>query len=63
LLRHRPAAAYCRVSAAGCLSLAHDAADTAPQRSTELTDRAVWFTRLANELGAAAGLWRSNSLD
>jgi hypothetical protein len=57
------AAAYCRVSAAGCLSLAHDAADTAPQRCTELTDRAVWFTRLANELGAAAGLWRSSSLD
>lgn len=57
------AAAYCRVSAAGCISLAHDAADTAPQRAAELTDRAVWFTRLANELGAAAGRWRSNSLD
>lgn len=57
------AAAYCRVSAAGCLSLAHDATDTAPQRAVELTDRAVWFTRLGNELGAAARLWRSNALD
>ncbi|MEZ0052827.1 hypothetical protein ABIA30_003852 [Mycobacterium sp. MAA66] len=57
------AAAYCRVSAAGSVSLARDAEFTAPERSAELTDRAVWFTRLANELGAAAGLWRSNSLE
>ncbi|MGB8405193.1 MAG: DNA-directed RNA polymerase subunit beta [Mycobacterium sp.] len=57
------AAAYCRVSAAGSVSLAQDAEFTAPERSAELTDRAVWFTRLANELDAAAGLWRSNSLE
>lgn len=57
------AAAYCRVSAAGCTSLAEDATTTAPERAAELTDRAVAFTRIANELHAAAGLWRSDSLD
>ena len=57
------AAAYCRVSAAGCVSLADDAGPTAPERSDELTDRAVTFTRLANELGAAAELWRHDALD
>lgn len=57
------AAAYCRVSAAGCTSLAEDATNTAPERAAELTDRAVTFTRIANELHAAAGLWRSDSLD
>jgi hypothetical protein len=57
------AAAYCRVSAAGCTSLAEDATTTAPERATELTDRAVTFTRIANELHAAAGLWRTDSLD
>lgn len=57
------AAAYCRVSAAGCVSLSEDATSTSPERSAELTDRAVTFTRLANELSAAAGLWRTNSLD
>jgi len=57
------AAAYCRISAAGCISLAHDAASTDAKRSADLTERAVWFTRLSNELGAAARLWRSGSLD
>ena len=44
-------------------SLAEDATNTAPERAAELTDRAVTFTRIANELHAAAGLWRSDSLD
>ncbi|MDH6246185.1 DNA-directed RNA polymerase subunit beta [Mycobacterium sp. OTB74] len=57
------AAAYCRLSAAGSMSLAEDAAVTAPERAAELTEHAVRFTRLANELGAAAALWRSGSLD
>ena len=57
------AAAYCRISAQGCLSLAHEATASSPKRATELTDRAVWFTRLSNELGAAARLWRNGSLD
>lgn len=56
------AAAYCRICAAGSVSLGQDATETAPQRSVELTDRAVQFTRLANELGAAAAMWRSGSL-
>jgi hypothetical protein len=57
------AAAFCRVSAAGCTSLADDADLTAPERATLLTTRALRFSEFASELTAAASLWRSDSLD
>ena len=57
------AAAYCRVSAAGCASLADDADLTDAQRATVLTTRALRFSQFAAELTAAASLWRSDSLD
>ncbi|MGA0566944.1 DNA-directed RNA polymerase subunit beta [Rathayibacter sp. KR2-224] len=57
------AAAFCRVSAAGCTSLADDAEPTEPERATVLTRRALRFSEFASELTAAAGLWRSDSLD
>ncbi|NNC11693.1 DNA-directed RNA polymerase subunit beta [Planctomonas sp. JC2975] len=57
------AAAFCRVSAAGCTSLADDADPTEPERATVLTRRALRFSEFALELVTAAGLWRSDSLD
>ncbi|WP_022900779.1 hypothetical protein [Humibacter albus] len=57
------AAAFCRVSAAGCTSLADDADPTEPERATALTRRALRFSEFASELAASAGLWRSESLD
>lgn len=57
------AAAFCRVQAAGCSSVADDADLVSPDRATELTRRALRFTELAADLTAAASLWRSGSLD
>ncbi len=57
------AAAFCRISAAGCTSLADDAEPTEPQRASLLTRRALRFSELASELAAAADLWRRDSLD
>ncbi|GAB3801333.1 hypothetical protein GCM10028798_17150 [Humibacter antri] len=57
------AAAFCRVSASGCTSLADDAEPTEPARATVLTRRALRFSEFASELTAAARLWRSDSLE
>lgn len=57
------AAAFCRVTAAGCVSVADDRETVDPERASELTTRALRFTRTAEELTACARLWRSDSLD
>jgi hypothetical protein len=57
------AAAFCRVSAAGCTSLADDAEATEPERASEFTTRALRFATTADELTSCARLWRAQSLD
>ncbi|MEJ3403782.1 DNA-directed RNA polymerase subunit beta [Rathayibacter sp. YIM 133350] len=57
------AASFCRLMAAGAASLADDADAAEPERATELTTRSARFAQLAEELGACARLWRSESLD
>ena len=57
------AAAFCRVSAAGCTSLADDSDHTEPERASLLTRRALRFSEFASELTAAARLWRDDSLE
>ncbi|RWZ49864.1 DNA-directed RNA polymerase subunit beta [Labedella phragmitis] len=57
------AAAFCRVTGAGCTSVADDLDVTEPVRSTELTRRALRYSSIAGELTSCARLWRSESLD
>ncbi|MCL2514392.1 MAG: DNA-directed RNA polymerase subunit beta [Microbacteriaceae bacterium] len=57
------AAAFCRVEAAGCASVADDVDPSEPDRATELTRRASRFVQTGDELGACARLWRTDSLD
>ncbi|HEV7184193.1 MAG TPA: DNA-directed RNA polymerase subunit beta [Leifsonia sp.] len=57
------AAAFCRVTAAGCASVADDQDATQPERASELTTRALRFARTAEELTSCARLWRHESLD
>ncbi len=57
------AAAFCRVTAAGCTSVADDAELTNPDRATELTTRALRFAHTADEFTACARLHRAGSLD
>jgi hypothetical protein len=57
------AAAFCRVAALGCTSVADDLDVTEPARSTELTTRALRFSKTALELTSCARLWRSDSLE
>ena len=57
------AAAFCRVTAAGCTSVADDLDTTTPERATELTTRALRFTQTAEEFTACARLHRSGSLE
>ncbi|WP_395245934.1 DNA-directed RNA polymerase subunit beta [Agromyces sp. MMS24-K17] len=60
------AAAFCRVVAAGTADLADDAdaADrVAPERSADLTRRALRLVELGDELMSCAKLWRHESLD
>jgi hypothetical protein len=57
------AAAFCRVTAAGCTSIADDLEATEPSRSSELTSRALRLSTTAQEFGSCARLWRSNSLE
>lgn len=57
------AAAFCRVAALGCTSVADDLDVTEPARSTELTTRALRFSKTAVELTSCARLWRSDSLE
>jgi hypothetical protein len=57
------AAAFCRVTATGCTSLADDLDLTEPARSSELTTRALRFSSIAQEFSSCARLWRHDSLD
>ena len=57
------AAAFSRVAAAGCSSIADDADVTNSERATELTTRALRFTQLAEEFTACARLHRAGSLE
>ena len=57
------AAAFCRVTAAGATSFADDYEALNPERSTELTSRALRLTQTAEELTVEARLWRAGSLD
>lgn len=56
-------AAFCRVIATGCASIADDLDDTEPARSSELTTRALRFSTTAQELASCARLWRMDSLE
>jgi hypothetical protein len=57
------AAAFCRVTAAGALSVADDQEAASPERSTQLTTRAQRLVTTADELMACARLARADSLD
>ncbi|MEO6826738.1 MAG: DNA-directed RNA polymerase subunit beta [Microbacteriaceae bacterium] len=57
------AGAFCRVSSAGCTSVADDIDATEPERATELTTRALRMSQIAAELTSCARLWRSGTLD
>lgn len=57
------AAAFCRIAGIGCTSVADDVDTTEPERSTELTRRALRYVTIAAELTSCARLWRSDSLD
>lgn len=57
------AAAFCRVAAAGAISLADDRETLDPERAAELTTRAQRLSTTADELGACARLARDDSLD
>ena len=57
------AAAFCRVTSAGCTSVADDAEATAPDRASELTARALRLTITADEFTSCARLYRQGALD
>ena len=57
------AAAFCRVTSAGCTSVADDAESTDPERATDLTSRALRLTITADEFAACARLYRQGALD
>lgn len=57
------AAAFCRLTALGCTSVADDSDSTSPDRASELTTRALRLSQTATEFVACARLWRSGSLD
>jgi hypothetical protein len=57
------AAAFCRVTATGCTSIADDLDVTEPERSSELTTRALRLSTTAQEFSSCAKLWRHQSLD
>lgn len=57
------AAAFCRVLASGCTSLADDADLVDDARAADLTTRAARLAITADELSACARLYRTGSLD
>jgi hypothetical protein len=57
------AAAFCRVTAAGALSVADDQDAANPERATELTTRAQRLVTTADELMACARMSRADTLD
>jgi hypothetical protein len=57
------AAAFCRVTAAGALSVADDQDAASPERASELTTRAQRLVTTADELMACARMSRADTLD
>ncbi|MCU1417072.1 MAG: DNA-directed polymerase subunit beta [Schumannella sp.] len=57
------AAAFCRVTASGALSVADDQEAASPERASELTTRAQRLVITADELMACARMSRADSLD
>jgi hypothetical protein len=57
------AAAFCRVTAAGALSVADDQEAASPERATELTTRAQRLITTADELMSCARMSRAGTLD
>ena len=57
------AASFCRVTSAGCTSVADDVETTNPDRATELTTKALRFSQMAEEFSVCARLHRAGSLD
>jgi hypothetical protein len=51
------------LTAAGATSVADDSDRTAAERASALTTRAYRLAELAEDLSAAAALWRRDSLD
>ena len=56
------AAAFCRVQASGSTHLADDYENTESERATALTTRALRLSTYADDLAAAAALWRRDAL-
>lgn len=56
------AAAFCRVQASGATHTADDYESSEPSRSSELTARALRLSSFAQDLAAAAALWRTGAL-
>lgn len=57
------AAAYCRVAAAGASAHADDHDSVVPERSSELTRRALRHSEFAADFTSSARRWRIGSLD
>jgi hypothetical protein len=57
------AAAFCRITSAGCVSVADDVDIVTPERATELTRRALRLTLTGDELSTCARLDRAGNLD
>lgn len=57
------AAAFCRLAAAGCTSLAHDYDRSEPHRARDFDRRALRLATTADELRASARLARDGALD
>lgn len=57
------AAAFCRVTAAGALSVADDQDAASPDRASELTTRAQRLSITADELATCARMSRADTLD
>lgn len=57
------AAAFCRVTSAGCTSVADDVETITPDRASELTTRALRLSITAEEFATAARLYRAGTLD
>ena len=57
------AAAFCRVTAAGALSVADDQDAVSPERATDLTTRAQRLAITADEFAACARMSRADTLD
>lgn len=56
------AASFCRVHASGATHTADDYEPTEPSRASELTTRALRLSSYAQDLTAAATLWRGDAL-